>query len=237
MDAGVKIRLFKAQKTLQRKSLNQYKRLTAGILACIFLLAEDIGGAPMARLNACAIVAQVVLVSPLVSLSAAEHRVVRMEVLTVEEVEVCPLGYGRASGCGAVDVLRKLSHLRATSHSKEYELDLRSQSDDVRQGAVELELSPGMIWALAPKLHSEPVRDRRFAGLFVFHIDRQFGSIHFQRHERGEPSRENDDDGVHGDRRWYDHHRGEFLLPIKEVTWTVKLDGWTVDFKFVPQRQ
>lgn len=188
----------------------------------------------VARLSVCAIVAQLGLAS-LVPLSAEEHCTVTMEVLTVKEVEVCPQGYER--GCGEyVDVLNELDRLRRESFSKRYELDLCPQSDNVGQQVnrpVELELNQGMRQALSRYLGDNPTYERRFAGLFVFHVDGRFRSILFWRHGDSEPRGDN----VDGDRRWYVHRRGTFLRPNGDEVWTVQLDGSTIDFKFIsPQR-
>lgn len=189
----------------------------------------------MEQLSVRLIAAQLVLAS-LVSLDAAERRTVTMEVLTVREVEVCPRGYGHPDGCGDVDVLGNLAGLRNANYSEEYELHLRPQGGNVEQHAVdpvELKLSPGMMRAVSMRLGGEPALEERFAGLFVFHVDGSYRSILFRRHGGGGSN----GGRVEGERRWFHHHRGMFLSPIRAERWTVQLDESTVDFKFVPQQQ
>lgn len=186
----------------------------------------------MTRLCVRVVVAKLVLASSLVPLNAEEHRTVTMDVLTVREVEVCPRGYGHPDGCGDVEVLNNLAGLKRANHFKEYKLDLRLRDGRVQQHAVpmKLKLSPGMMRAVSTRLGREPVLEERFAGLFVFHVDGSFRSILFRRHG-SEGSNGGD---VEGHRRWFHHHRGMFLSPIRAERWTVQLDEATVDFEFVP---
>ena len=193
------------------------------------------GSGQVARLSVCAIVAQVVLILPLASLNAEEHRTVKMEVLAVKETEVCLGGYG-SDECGTSNVLNEIDRLRSDYLLQTHELEIHPQ-DDVQ--TVKLKLTDDMIHALTPEFGAIPL-DRRYAGLLILHLGGEFRSV-IVRHcedidtrspESASPPRYRKYD-VEDDGRWYYHCRGRVFLPSTAAEWNIKLDDSAIVFTFV----
>ena len=195
------------------------------------------------RSSICAILACAVSTLVFAPMAASENRFVKMEVLAVKEVAVCPGGYGSGKCDG--NVLEKLDGLRRLNNSQTYKLRIHPQ-DDFK--AEELELTESMIYILVPPRLREVPLSRRYAGLLVLHLGGEFESVTVPKCRDIEASSQNLSSAsawpsgeykvydVPDHDRWYYHCKGKNFLPYGAYEWSIRLDDSIVVFKFVQER-
>ena len=195
------------------------------------------------RSSICVILAHVVSALVFIPTAASENRFVKMEMLAVKEVEVCPGGYG-SGDCSGSDVLNKLDRLRRPHNSRTYELPIHPQ-DDFK--VEELQLTIRMIHILAPRRGETPL-SRRYSGLLVLYLGGEFKHVTVPTCKdidtspsfssaSASSSAKKRRYKTKGHSRFFYHCAGRHFLPYDAYEWSIQLDDSVIVFKFVQEKK